>query len=285
MKRSGSLLYICMLAASLFSGITASFAQTACSLSCKGGEQTGEVSSADSILSGELGHGGPAVENQYMALRLLCDGSGAIDVYSKSGRGLELSKYGWYTDSLAIADYGAGHDDYVVDGTIGLGGVALWDDGRIVRLMPTSGQKARAGNTAKGSFAEVVSYGVEYGGGKVDILVRVDVSAKIRTAWVTARCLNGKKVSFVTGLNYHEGMAVECGNGYIYTWGRHPDALVPVGAGLFYSKSVFAGPEKDGGMAVIVSKPGQQVSYRVVAASTREAELNSQKRFAVFMTK
>ena len=34
----------------------------------------------------QIGHHGPAVENQYMALRFYYDGRGAIDIYSKSGK-------------------------------------------------------------------------------------------------------------------------------------------------------------------------------------------------------
>ena len=251
--------------------------------------QVGEIVSSGADMYNEVGHHGPAVENQYMALRLYFNDSGAIDVYSKSGRGLELMKYGWYPDSLAVADDGAGYDYYVVDGTLGLGGIALWDGDKVVRLSATGGRTARAGDTSNGSFAEMIAYGVPYGDGHVDIMIRIDVSRKVRTARVTAKCLNGKKVSFVTGVNYHDGEAVEFSDGYIYTWGVHPvDTAfepVPVGAGLFFSKGVFSAPEKTGDMVMIISKPCTQISTRIVAGSTREAELNSRKRFSSFMTK
>jgi len=247
-----------------------------------------EIVSDKADMYDEIGHHGPAVENQYMALRLYFNDSGAIDVYSKSGRGLELEKYGWYPDSAAVADSGAGRDDYVVGNTLGLGGIALWDGEKVVRLAAANGRTARAGDTSKGSFAEIIAYGVPYCGDSVDISVRIDVSAKDRTARITAECLNGRKVSFLTGINCHEGQTVAYSDGYICTWGVHPSGYVnpiPVGAGMFFSKGAFSAPMKTDVMVRIISKPCTRVCTRVVAASVREAELNSAKRFSNFMTK
>ena len=247
-----------------------------------------EIVSDKADMSAEVGHCGPAVENQYMALRLMFDDSGAIDVYSTSGRGLELEKYGWYPDTAAVAG-GAGRDDYAVAGTLGLGGIALWDDGRTVRLEATEGRTARAGRTSKGCYAEMISYGVPYKGEKVDISVRIDMSNKLRTAWVTAKCISRQKVSFVTGVNWHEGASIISGDGRISVWGTHPaedgTEPVPVGAGMFFSKGVFSAPEKTEDMVIIVSRPCTAVSTKVVAASTREAELNTLRRFETFMSK
>ena len=246
-----------------------------------------EIVSEKADMTAEVGHCGPAVENQYMALRLMFDDSGAIDVYSTSGRGLELGKYGWQPDSLAVAE-GAGRDDYEVGGTLGLGGIALWEDGKIVRLKASSGRTARAGKTRKGSYAEIISYGVPDMGEKVDISVRIDVHDKLRTAWITAKCLSRSKVSFVTGVNWHEGASIVAVDGRISVWGIHPaghDDPVPVGAGLFFNKSMFSAPEKTEDMVIIVSRPGTTVSTKAVAASTREAELNTLRRFETFMSK
>lgn len=289
-KRFYPLYYILVFFSFSVAGGSVSSAQTASSLfRISDNVQDREIVSDKADMYDEVGHHGPAVENQYMALRLYFNDSGAIDVYSKSGRGLELMKYGWYPDSTAIADDGAGCDYYVVGGTLGLGGIALWDGEKEVRLAAYGGRTARVGNTSKGSFAELVSYGVPYCGDSVDIMIRVDVSGKTRIARVTAKCLNGRKVAFVTGVNYHDGTAVEFSDGCIYTWGVHPqdvsEAPVPVGAGMFFSKGTFSSPEKTGDMVRIISRPCTQISTRIVAASTREAELNSLKRFSAFMTK
>lgn len=265
-------------------------AQTAKSLFWKKDNvQVEEIVSETGNLYNKVGHHGPAVENTHCALRIYFNDSGAIDVYSKSGRGLELEKYGWYPDSLAQADYGAGCDEYMVGRTVGLGGIALWDGEKEVKLKATGGRTARVGDTSKGCYAEMIAYGVPYCGDSVDVMIRVDVYRKDRVARVTARELNGKKVRFLTGVNYHKGASVKYGDGYISVWGVHPADVShspkPVGAGMFYAKGRFGQVEQTEDMVRLISKPATEISTRIVAASTKEAELNTAKRFEAFMMK
>ena len=68
--------------------VTAS-AQTAHSLFWRSDSlQVDEIVSETANQYKKVGHHGPAVENTYMALRIYFNDSGAIDVYSKSGRGM-----------------------------------------------------------------------------------------------------------------------------------------------------------------------------------------------------
>ena len=251
--------------------------------------QVGEIVSERADLFDEVGHNGPALENSHMVLRLYYDDSGAVDVYSKSGRGKELERYLWYPDSLQQAQLGAGSDAYVVGETLGLGGVALWDGEEVVRLVATKGRTARRGMTKNGSYMEMVAYGVEYMSGLVDISIRIDVTAKDRNAKVTAHELSGKKVQFVTGVNWHEGQHVSFDERHICVWGTHPsDTTVssfPVGAGMLYSAKLFPVVEKTVDMVRIISKHTDKVSTSIVAASTKEAELNSLRRFEAYLKK
>ena len=122
----------------------------------------------------------------------------------------------------------------------------------------------------------------------VDISIRVDVFKRDRKAVVTASELSGKPVCFLTGVNYHPGQTVKCGDGFIFAWGVHPADVSAspgnIGAGMFYSPSDFGPMEVTGDMVRIVSKPKSSVSTTVVAASTKEAELNTLKRFEAYMT-
>lgn len=251
--------------------------------------QVSEIVSVHDNEYKKVGHHGPAVENSHMALRIYFNDSGAIDVYSKTGRGLELEKYKWYPSLRAQQDYGAGCDEYRVGKTVGLGGIALWDGEKEVKLVATRGRTARVGQTKNGSYAEMIAYGVEYMGGTVDISIRIDVTSKNRLAVVTATELSGKKVQFLTGVNYHEGQKVSYAEGYISVWGVHPAdvslAPIPIGAGMFYSSKTFPSVEKTGNMVRLISKPASKVQTRVVAASTKEAELNTSKRFEAYMAK
>ena len=236
-----------------------------------------------------VGHHGPAVENSHMALRLYFNDSGAIDVYSKSGRGMELEHYLWYPTAQQQAEDGAGCDEYRVGKTVGLGGIALWDGEKEVKLVATKGRTARVGDKKNGSFAEIIAYGVPYKKDTVDISIRIDMSAKKREAVITATELSGKKVQFLTGVNFHKGQRVSYGEGYISVWGIHPADVsvnpIPIGAGMFFAAKSFNAVEKTEDMVRIISKEAAKITTKVVAASTKEAELNSARRFEAYMSK
>lgn len=264
-------------------------AQTASSLFSRSDSlQVKEIVSEIGNQYNKVGHHGPAVENSHMALRIYFNDSGAIDLYTKTGRGMELMEYKWYPDSLQIAE-GAGNDEYLVGKTVGLGGIALWDGEKEVKLVATKGRTARVGDTKKGSFAEMIAYGVEYCGELVDIAVRVDVYAKTREAVVSAMELSGRKVMFLTGVNYHEGQKVRHDQEHIAVWGIHTGGktnyVTPIGAGMTFSDKMFPTVEKTQNMVRIISKPTSEVQTKVVASSTREAELNSLKRFEAYIFK
>ena len=263
-------------------------AQTAKSLFWRSDSlQVAEIVSESGDQYRKIGHHGPAVENSHMALRIYFNDSGAIDLYSKSGRGMELLRYLWYPSEEMRENAGAGCDAYIVGKTVGFGGIALWDGEKEIKLVATKGRTARVGDTKKGSYTEVIAYGVEYCGDFVDISVRIDVSSKSREAVITATELSGKKVQFLTGVNYHPGQKVAYGDAYVSVWGTHPakDLSMPVGAGIKFSPKVFPTVEKTVDMVRAISKPESQIKTTLVGASVKEAEVNSAKRFEAYMIK
>ena len=279
-----------MLFAVALSVCIGSEAQTATSLFWKkDGKQVSEIVSDKADQYNKVGHHGPAVENTHFALRIYFNNIGAVDYYSKTGRGLELEQYKWYPTAKQQEDEGAGCDEYRVGSTVGLGGIALWDGKKEVKLKATRGRTARVGDTKKGSYAEMIAYGVPYQNDTVDISIRIDMSRKSRNAKITATELSGKPVMFLTGVNYHPGQIVKCGDGFMFAWGIHPADVsaspIPIGAGMFYRTSDFGPMEITGDMVRIISKPCASVTTTVVSASTKEAELNTAKRFEAYMTR
>lgn len=265
--------------------VLAAEAQTATSLFWRSDSlQVNEIVSEIGDQYRKVGHHGPAIENSHMILRLYFNDSGAIDLYSKSGRGMELERYLWYPDAAQQAA-GAGVDGYIVGKTVGCGGIALWDGEKEVKLVATKGRTARVGDTKKGSYVEMIAYGVEYMGGLVDIMIRIDVTAKSRLATVTASELSGKKVQFLTGVNYHEGQKVIYDKDHISVWGTHPakEASLPIGSALLFSSKAFPTVEKTDEMVRAISAPSSEIKTRILAASTKEAELNSAKRFEEYV--
>lgn len=264
-------------------------AQTASSLFLRADSlQVKEIVSETADMYKKVGHHGPAVENSHMALRIYFNNSGAIDLYSKNGRGMELLKYKWYPTEKDQEENGAGCDEYMVGKTVGFGGIALWDGESEVKLVATGGRTARVGDTSKGSYAEMIAYGVPYKGDTVDISIRIDMFAKKREATVTATELSGKKVQFLTGVNYHEGERVSMGEGWVSVWGVHPANVSvdpkPVGAAILYNAKKFESVTKTENMVRLVSFPASSVSTKLIGASTKEAELNSAKRFEAYVS-
>jgi len=283
MKRLYPIFILLMSMASLFR----SEAQTARSLFWRSDSlQVTEIVSETGDQYRKVGHHGPAVENSHMALRIYFNDSGAIDLYSKTGRGMELMNYLWYPSEELQKESGMGCDAYIVGNTVGLGGISLWDGEKEVKLVATKGRTARVGDTKRGSYAEMIAYGVEYKGGYVDISIRIDVASKGRTAKVTARELNGTPVQFLSGINYHEGQRVMYESGYISVWGHHPvkGESFPVGAGMRFSEKLFPSMEKTDDMVRIISKKTDEIETEIVGASSKEAELNTAKRFETYMT-
>src|SRR5690554_4042689 len=100
------------------------------------------VSSESGDLYNALGHHGPAIENEWLGLRLYFDKKAAIDVYSKANRGLELSHYKWYP-TPEQQKQGKGADYYKVGPTVGLGGIRLWDAEKVLPLDPVTNRTAK----------------------------------------------------------------------------------------------------------------------------------------------
>lgn len=264
-------------------------AQTATSLFWRADSlQVNEIVSNQAVQYNFVGHHGPAVENSHCALRIYFNDSGAIDVYSKSGKQMELLEYHWYPTEAQQAA-GAGCDEYLVGRTVGLGGIALWDGEQEVKLKATKGRTARVGEIKGGSFAEMIAYGVPYKGELVDVSIRIEMKDNSRVATVIATELNGRKVQFLTGVNYQEGETVEYGSKYIAVWGVHPADVSqnpsPLGAGMWFKPKKFEIVEQTGDMVRLISRPASSVETRVVAASTKEDELNTGEKFVSYMRK
>lgn len=236
-----------------------------------------QISSKSGDLFKELGHHGPAIENEWLALRMYFDKRTAIDVYSKQKPGLELFDYKWYPSAHAQKN-GAGADYYKAGETIGLGGVRLWDGEKIVPLNPVTNRTARVVKEANSTYMEMLSQDVPYKGAYVDILVRVTVFSGFRQAKVEAWALTDEKVQFVTGINYHQDQQVRIEDDYMITWGLHPEDItnekVEVGAAIVFNPDDFNLRFKDQIQYLLVSKPTKFLSSWITSANAKESQTN-----------
>lgn len=225
-----------------------------------------------------LGHHGPAIENEWMGLRLYFSEIAAIDVYSKSNLGLELRQGRWYP-TPAQQKNGWGSDYYKVGSTVGLGGVRLWDGDKVVSLDPVTNRFARVAKTDSTSYLEMISKGIPYKGKKVDILVRVTVFSGKREAKVEAMTLGTEPVQFVTGINYHKGFETKKGKNYIATWGKHPEdvavEIIEIGAAIMFNPDDYSKSMDDGTQYLLISKPSKRLETKIISASSKEKNINS----------
>ena len=264
----------------LFSGFSFAQNMTDTSLYMKSDKITylSDIGSETGDLYKTIGHHGPAVENEWMALRIYFSDKVAIDVYSKSKPGLELRKAQWYPTAEQQKE-GWGADYYKVANTVGLGGVKLWDGEKVVPLKPVSNRLARVGKTDNTSWMEMISKDVPYKGGKVDILVRVTVFSGKREAKVEAICLSKTKVQFVTGVNYFKGFKTDKGSNYIAVWGLHPEDVaasqVEIGAAIKYNQKDYVKNFDDGTQYLLVSKPTKHLETTVISSCALEKDLNT----------
>lgn len=248
--------------------------------------QHAEISAESGDLYKTMGHHGPAVENEWMGLRIYFSEKAAIDVYSKATPQLELQEKKWYpTGEEQTSGWGA--DYYKAGQTVGLGGVRLWDGEKVIKLNPVSNRTARVVKELNCSYMEMLSEDVPYMGRKVDVLVRVTVYSGERNAKVEAFALCDEPVQFVTGVNYHNGQEIHKSEGLIAIWGLHPEdvaaELVELGAAIMYNSSDFVEIKDDGTQFLLISKPCKQIKTWVSSACAREPELNTMKKFVGFI--
>lgn len=258
--------------------------ETDCSLYLKKNPavQLDEVSSEKGDLYHTVGHHGPAVENDYFALRLYFSKKVAIDAYNKQKPGMELKKYEWYPKPEEQKK-NAGADYYKVSNTVGLGSVKLWDGEKIVFLDPVSKRTARVKKGPDCSYMEMLSEGVSYKGHKVDILIRVTAYNSLREAKVEAFALSGEPVQFITGINYHKTTHLVTEKNYIYTWGIHPEDVaseqINIGAAIIFNPEEYVKRIDTGNQSMLITKPTKYTSHWVTTACEKEKKLNTETKF------
>ncbi|HOO83322.1 MAG TPA: DUF4861 family protein [Prolixibacteraceae bacterium] len=247
-----------------------------------------EVSEKTGDLYKTIGHHGPAVENQWLALRMYFDHKAAIDVYNKAKPGLELKQARWYPTPEQQKD-GWGADYYKVGSTVGLGGIRLWDGEKVIKLDPVSMRTARVKRETNSAYMEMLSEGVNYKDTQVDILVRVTVYSNCREAKVEAFSLSDIPVQFVTGVNYHSNHWQQIGVGYIAAWGLHPEDVaaetISLGAAIIYNPKDFLDRIDDGKQHLLISKPTKMLQTRITSACEREIEINTFEKFVEYLEK
>ena len=128
----------------------------------------------------QLHHHGVALESDLMAYRIYFDRKQTIDVYAKKTPRLELPTSYWYPNDEQLADH-YGDDILRVSGTIGVGSVKPWRDGKMRHVEPVESRTQRIVYQTHDSAAMEVSVkGWQTEGKTVDMTVRYTLLAHHR---------------------------------------------------------------------------------------------------------
>ncbi len=268
---------------------TLSFSQNMTDVSLKWKDkdkQETEISSETGDLYNNVAHHGPAIENEWMGIRIYFSKKCALDVYNKSHKGLELAAASWYP-TAEQQEKGWGADQYKVGNTVGLGGVRLWDGEKVVFLDPVSMRTATVKKEANFSIIEMLSEDVPYKERKIDVLIRVTAYSGYREMKVEAFALTDEPVEFVTGINYWETAPCFEGSNYMGSWGIHPEDVAAfqlnIGGAMLYNPDDFSEKVKTDEEILLISKPTKYISTWITSACEKEEGFKSVQDFAKYV--
>ena len=128
----------------------------------------------------QLHHHGVAVESDRMAYRIYFDKKQTIDIYAKRTPRLELVTSYWYPNDEQLAQH-YGDDILRVSGTVGVGSVKPWRNGKMVHIEPVQSRTQRIVEVTKDkAVMEVNVKGWQTEGKTVDMTVRYTILAHHR---------------------------------------------------------------------------------------------------------
>ncbi len=128
----------------------------------------------------QLHHHGVALESDLMAYRIYFDKKQTIDVYAKKTPRLELPTSYWYPSDDQLAQH-YGDDILRVSGTVGIGSVKPWHNGKQRHIEPVESRTQRLVEVTKDKgVMEVSVTGWQTEGKTVDMTVRYTLAAHHR---------------------------------------------------------------------------------------------------------
>ena len=133
----------------------------------------------------------------------------------------------------------------------------------------------------------MLSEGVPYKGGTVDVLIRVTAFSGMREMKVEAFALCNDPVQFVTGVNYWGTTTTFEAEDRMGTWGIHPEDvaafLFDIGAGLIYNPEDFVQKKKTDAEMLLISKPTKYISTWITSACEKEDGFKSGADFEAYV--
>lgn len=218
---------------------------------------------------------GAGWESDLIACRVYFDQRNAVDIFGKIRPRLSLSVFADPAHNFHEWS-GAGMDVLMVRQSLGVGGFALWREGRMVK--PASCVRS-CRTIARGPVRAMVEIAYDnwrLNGQHCDAVARFTIWAHHR--WTEQRVWVHGIGDFVAAAGIvkmdPEQTQLLRGVGWVGTWGRQSDNNDNLGLGVVFPKSADGRLTEDGlnHLLLMKGREGQPVVWRIVAAWEKEAQ-------------
>ena len=228
---------------------------------------------------------GPGWESEQVAYRLYFDKRAAIDIFGKTKPQLVLPEVGQEgTDYHALSDWGM--DVLKVGPSLGIGGVGLWQAGKLEGVRQFAGASVRVFNESDASGVHMRYDRWSAAGAERDLDMTLRIEPGSRLTQVLAE--TEKPVgTWATGIVRH-GLEplVSLGKGsewgYLATWGEQSLANDDLGMAIFFRNTDLQQVTDDEYNHLVLLKGGNQARYQF-AAVWRDEGIHNREQFIAYL--
>ena len=236
----------------------------------------------------QLHHHGVAIESDIMAYRIYFDRKQTIDIYAKRTPRLELATSYWYPSDEQLTQH-YGDDILRVSGTVGVGSVKPWRNGKMTHIEPVQSRTQRIVEVTKNkAVMEISVTGWQTENKNVDMTVRytifahhrdmlceVFLSAPLDSLCTGVQAIPAKQTattpkSFYKDLSYQGVLLGSWGTDFPVT-DNVKYAKETVGLGVFVPAQYAARPVEDPRNNLVLFAPATYLRfYLTTVAATKE---------------
>ncbi len=241
--------------------------------------------------SGFIRYEGPGWESDKVGYRFYLDWRNAIDVFGKKVHGMVLQDVGQDGYDSYHNPAGWGMDILKVGESLGIGSIAMWEDGKANRVTETSSVDCKiVENGSLYSQIRTQYFGWKVGAGQYDLISDLSITAGSRMTRHQLKIM-GEAQNLCSGLakaeatDYFQSDMDEGGWAYIALYGQQSLAGDKLGTAVLFDTKQLIEINEDEFNHVVVLKPyHKKVSYYFLAAWEQEPEgIKSKQAFQDYL--
>jgi len=234
---------------------------------------------------------GPGWESDKVGYRFYLDWRNAIDIFGKKVSNMVLQNVGQdgYDSYHQPAEWGM--DILKVGESLGIGSIALWEDGKANRVAETDSVDCKiVANGPLYSQIRTRYFGWQVGAGQYDLISDLSITAGSRMTKHQLEITGGAQnlcsgLAKYEGTDYFQSDMDKGGWAYIALWGRQSLAEDNLGTAVLFATKQLAEINEDELNYVVVLKPDlNKVTYYFTAAWEQEPQgIKSKQEFQKYL--